>query len=41
VDSDRAYQGIVDIDTINETVRTFRRAERGRLRLGDDEEEAD
>ena len=35
VDSSRAYQGIVDIDTINETVRSMRRAERGRLR-GDD-----
>jgi len=32
VDADRAYQGIVDIDTINETVRTMREAERGRLR---------
>jgi osmoprotectant transport system ATP-binding protein len=32
VDADRAYQGIVDIDTINETVRTLREAERGRLR---------
>jgi osmoprotectant transport system ATP-binding protein len=32
VDSSRAYQGIVDIDTINETVRTMREAERGRLR---------
>ena len=41
VDSSNAYQGIVDIDTINETVRTFRRAERGRLRPGDEEEEAD
>jgi osmoprotectant transport system ATP-binding protein len=41
VDSSNAYQGIVDIDTINETVRTFRRAERGRLRPGDDKEEAD
>jgi len=35
VDDSRAYQGIVDIDTINETVRSMRRAERGRLR-GDD-----
>ena len=32
VDSSRAYQGIVDIDTINETVRSMRRAERDRLR---------
>jgi osmoprotectant transport system ATP-binding protein len=32
VNADRAYQGIVDIDTINETVRTMREAERGRLR---------
>ncbi len=32
VDSSHAYQGIVDIDTINETVRSMRRAERGRLR---------
>ncbi len=32
VDSNNAYQGIVDIDTINETVRTMREAERGRLR---------
>jgi osmoprotectant transport system ATP-binding protein len=41
VDSSNAYQGIVDIDTINETVRTLRRAERGRLRPEDAEEEAD
>ena len=40
VDSSNAYQGIVDIDTINETVRTLRRAERGRLRHEDDEDEA-
>jgi osmoprotectant transport system ATP-binding protein len=35
VDSSDAYQGIVDIDTINETVRSMRRAERNRLG-GDD-----
>ena len=35
VDSSHAYQGIVDIDTINETVRSMRRAER--VRLGEDE----
>ncbi|MBA2717012.1 MAG: CBS domain-containing protein [Propionibacteriales bacterium] len=39
VDSSNAYQGIVDIDTINETVRSLRRAEQGRLRGGDDEDE--
>jgi len=32
VNSDNAYQGIVDIDTINATVRTMREAEQGRLR---------
>jgi len=32
VDSNNAYQGIVDIDTINATVRTMREAERDRLR---------
>jgi osmoprotectant transport system ATP-binding protein len=32
VDSSRAYQGIVDIDTINESMRSMREAERGRLR---------
>jgi len=32
VDSSHAYQGIVDIDTINEAVRSMRHAERGRLR---------
>ncbi|CAN5465771.1 betaine/proline/choline family ABC transporter ATP-binding protein [soil metagenome] len=32
VDSDRSYQGIVDIDTINEAVRGMRLAEQGRLR---------
>jgi len=32
VDSDRAYQGIVDIDTINESVRGMRQAEQDRLR---------
>jgi len=40
VDSSNAYQGIVDIDTINETVRSMRRAERGRLR-GDDAADTD
>jgi len=38
VDSSNAYQGIVDIDTINETVRSMRRAEQGRLR-GDEPED--
>jgi osmoprotectant transport system ATP-binding protein len=32
VDSSRAYQGVVDIDTINEAVRSMRHAEQGRLR---------
>jgi osmoprotectant transport system ATP-binding protein len=32
VDSERAYQGIVDIDRINEAVRGMRVAEQGRLR---------
>jgi len=32
VDSSGAHQGIVDIDTINEAVRSMRRAEVGRLR---------
>jgi len=32
VDSDHAYQGIVDIDTINEAVRGMRLAEQDRLR---------
>jgi osmoprotectant transport system ATP-binding protein len=32
VDSSRAYQGIVDIDTINEAVRGMRDAEHARLR---------
>ena len=32
VDSTRAYQGIVDIDTINESVRSMRRDEQVRLR---------
>ncbi len=32
VDSSGAYQGIVDIDTINESVRTMRSAEQDRLR---------
>jgi len=32
VDSTNAYQGIVDIDTINATVRSMREAEQGRLR---------
>jgi len=40
VDSSRVYQGIVDIDTINETVRSLRRAERTRLK-GDDLEDRD
>ena len=40
VDSSHAYQGIVDIDTINETVRSLRRAERTRLE-GDDLEDRD
>ena len=40
VDSSHAYQGIVDIDTINEAVRSMRSAERGRLR-GDDFEDED
>ncbi|MDQ3629445.1 MAG: betaine/proline/choline family ABC transporter ATP-binding protein [Actinomycetota bacterium] len=31
-DSSRAYQGIVDIDSINEAVRSMRHAEKGRLR---------
>ncbi|MBA3780966.1 MAG: betaine/proline/choline family ABC transporter ATP-binding protein [Nocardioides sp.] len=39
VDSDNAYQGIVDIDTINETVRNLRAAERGRLRPGQPSDE--
>ncbi len=38
VDSSNAYQGIVDMDTINETVRSMRRAEQGRLR-GDEPED--
>ena len=32
VDSERTYQGIVDIETINEAVRGMRQAEHGRLR---------
>ncbi|MEJ7744084.1 MAG: betaine/proline/choline family ABC transporter ATP-binding protein [Nocardioidaceae bacterium] len=32
VDSDRSYQGIVDIETINDAVRGMRQAEHGRLR---------
>ncbi len=32
VDSAQAYQGVVDIDTINDSVRSMRSAERGRLR---------
>ncbi|MBA2698151.1 MAG: ATP-binding cassette domain-containing protein, partial [Nocardioidaceae bacterium] len=39
VDSSDTYQGIVDIDTINETVRSLRRAEQGRLRGENDEGE--
>jgi osmoprotectant transport system ATP-binding protein len=35
VDSSHAYQGIVDIDTINDSVRSMRRAEQ--VRLGKDE----
>ena len=38
VDSSNVYQGIVDIDTINESVRSMRRAEQGRLR-GDEHNE--
>ncbi len=34
VDSDRAYQGIVDMETINESVRGMRQAEQDRLRAG-------
>ncbi|MDN5794420.1 MAG: ABC transporter ATP-binding protein [Intrasporangium sp.] len=34
VDSAHRYQGVVDIDTINEALRTMRRAEQGRLREG-------
>ena len=41
VDSDNAYQGIVDIDTINATVRTMREAERDRLRPGQPADEED
>ncbi len=40
VDSSGAYQGIVDMDTITETVRGLRRAEHGRL-MGDDVEDED
>lgn len=32
VDSDRSYQGVVDIETINEAVRGMRTAEQDRLR---------
>jgi len=39
VDSSSAYQGIVDIDTINDTVRSMRRAERVRLREDERNEE--
>ncbi|MDQ3538969.1 MAG: betaine/proline/choline family ABC transporter ATP-binding protein [Actinomycetota bacterium] len=39
VDSSNAYQGIVDIDTINETVRSMRHAEQARLRRDEHEEE--
>jgi len=39
VDQSHAYQGIVDIDTINETVRSMRTAERGRLRAESSEAE--
>jgi osmoprotectant transport system ATP-binding protein len=39
VDSSNAYQGIVDIDTINETVRSMRHAEQARLSRDEHEEE--
>ncbi|MEJ7628980.1 MAG: betaine/proline/choline family ABC transporter ATP-binding protein [Nocardioidaceae bacterium] len=38
-DSSGAYQGIVDIDSINEAVRTMRSDEQGRLRAQIDEDE--
>ncbi|MGI8701183.1 MAG: betaine/proline/choline family ABC transporter ATP-binding protein [Nocardioidaceae bacterium] len=38
-DSSGAYQGIVDIDSINEAVRTMRSAEQGRLRAQINEDE--
>ncbi|MGI8653111.1 MAG: ABC transporter ATP-binding protein [Geodermatophilaceae bacterium] len=40
VDADGSYTGVVDIETINESVRGMREAERGRLRgqLADDHE---
>ena len=41
VDSNNAYQGIVDIDTINATVRTMREAERDRLRPNPSADEED
>jgi osmoprotectant transport system ATP-binding protein len=41
VDSSNAYQGIVDMDTINETVRSLRREERGRLRGGDEDDDGE
>jgi osmoprotectant transport system ATP-binding protein len=41
VDDEGAYQGIVDIDTINEAVRGMRAAERSRLRDQLDEEQPD
>jgi len=41
VDSNNAYQGIVDIDTINATVRTMREAERDRLRPAGSVDEED
>jgi osmoprotectant transport system ATP-binding protein len=34
VDSTGAYKGVVDIDTINESVRSMRSQERERLRAG-------
>ncbi|HET7305571.1 MAG TPA: ABC transporter ATP-binding protein [Segeticoccus sp.] len=40
-DASGVYQGVVDIDTINETVRSLRDAERTRLRAGADRAPAD
>jgi osmoprotectant transport system ATP-binding protein len=44
INDDGVYQGVVDIDTINEAIRGMRTAERDRLRVGldgdDDSEEA-
>ncbi|MGI8521992.1 MAG: ABC transporter ATP-binding protein [Nocardioides sp.] len=39
VDDSRAYQGIVDIETINESVRSMREAEAGRLRADHEPEQ--